>query len=308
MKKLLFWLILSICIVLVACSNDSQNSEEADYVAEDSAGADGESADFSNSPENANTSEGSSTEGQKEESQQTSSENRPVDRKIIYTANVAIEVKNYQQSINDIETKVTDYGGYIVESNTESFDGDKITSGFITVRIPQDKFREFINLVEDGSSKVLESSISGQDVTEEYVDLSSRLKSKRVVEERLLSFMEQAEKTEDLLKISDDLAIVQEEIEEILGRMNYLDNRAELATVTIEIHENNVSLAQVNDDDLNTWEKTKEQFIKSVNMLINLFSSLFIFLIGNLPILILLGIIGLVTYLIFKKRMFNRKE
>src|SRR5690606_12068557 len=126
---------------------------------------------------------------------------------------------------------------------------------YITVRIPQDQFREFIQLVEDGSSKVLESSISGQDVTEEYVDLESRLKSKRVVEERLLAFMEKAEKTEDLLTISNDLAIVQEDIEEVLGRMKYLENRTNLATVTIHIQENNVTLSTINNEELNTWEQ-----------------------------------------------------
>lgn len=57
----------------------------------------------------------------------------------------------------------------------------------------------------------MDSSITGQDVTEEYIDLESRLKSKQAVESRLLSFMEQAEKTEDLLAISKDLAKVQEE-------------------------------------------------------------------------------------------------
>ncbi|NBJ71147.1 MULTISPECIES: DUF4349 domain-containing protein [Clostridia] len=74
------------------------------------------------------------------------------------------------------------------------------------------------------------------------MDLESWLHSKKVVEKRLLAFIEQAAKTEDLLNISADLAKVQEEIEQITGRMNYLQNKADLATVHIEVRENDVSL------------------------------------------------------------------
>ncbi len=287
---------------MVACSNDSESGEAAaDYeVSEEKA----ESSDFSNSAENDRAGEESDGEFQESDSTKTA-EN--INRKIIYTAKLDIVVKNYQDTLNHIQTKVADYGGYIVESNMSKSEGDDTTNGYITVRIPQEEFREFIQLVEDGSSNVLESSISGQDVTEEYVDLESRLKSKRVVEERLLSFMEKAEKTEDLLTISNDLASVQEEIEEIMGRMKYLDNRAELATVTIHIQENNVSLTTMSDKDLNTWDQTKQQFVKSINMLLSFFSSLFIFLVGNLPVLLLLGVIGVLTYWIVQKVRRNRQ-
>ncbi len=89
---------------------------------------------------------------------------------------------------------------------------------------------------------MLQRNISGDDVTEEYVDLESRLKSKRVVEERLISFMNNAEKTEDLLKISEDLAEVQEEIETIEGRKKFLENQTSLSTIIITLYENKVTV------------------------------------------------------------------
>lgn len=210
-------------------------------------------------------------------------------------------MKDYQKALNDIQNQVVDRGGYVVESLMSESAEDDSTSGMITARVPQDKFREFVQLVEDGSSKVLESSISGDDVTEEYIDLESRLKSKRVVEKRLLNFMEKAEKTEDLLKISDDLATVQGKMEEITGRMNYLENKVNLATVTIHIQENKVKVSGINDEERNTWEKTKQQFMKSINFLISAFSGLFVFIIGNLPVLIPLAAIALGTFLIVRK-------
>ena len=311
MKKALYLIVLviGICLLLIACSNDSGSSESADQSMDyDSSEAKAESPNLSNEMESEIASDESSDESNKEESNSSNAKESAKDRKIVYTANLAIEVKDIQQSLNHIQTKVSDYGGYIVESTMDKGQEDDMASGSITVRIPQDQFREFIQLVEDGSSKVIENSISGQDVTEEYVDLESRLKSKRVVEERLLSFMEKAEKTEDLLTISNDLATVQEEIEQVLGRMKYLDNRAELATLTIHIQENNVTLTTMNNQDLNTWEQTKQQFVKSINMLVSFFSSLFVFLVGNLPVLLLLGGLGVVFLLIVKKKMNHRQN
>lgn len=147
---------------------------------------------------------------------------------------------------------------------------------------------------------MLDSNISGEDVTEEYVDLESRLKSKRVVEERLLAFMEEAEKTEDLLKISNDLAKVQEEIDQIVGRMKYLENKSDLATVTIHIEERNVSLT--GEEDLNTWERTAEQFKKSLNFLMSFFSGLVVYVVGGFPIIAIMALIGLIIYYIIRKQ------
>lgn len=301
-------MIISISILITACSNEARDSESSS----DQANLNTEEK---SSQENSSVSSGAGDDAVSEDSgsqeRDATSQNgeaSDVNRKIIYTANLRIEVKNYQKAINNIQNQVADRDGYIVESNMRGGSEDGSTNGQITARIPQEQFREFVQLVEEGSSEVLESSISGQDVTEEYIDLESRLKSKRVVEKRLLSFMEQAEKTEDLLTISDDLAKVQEEIEEITGRMNYLQNKADLATVTIHIQEKNVTISSINEEDLNTWEKTKQQFMKSINVLISAFSSLFVFFIGNLPVLLILGAAGLAIFFIIKRRKRSSRE
>lgn len=297
MKKFVFIMVfLSFSILVVACSNDSSSNESSDKAAISTKEAIQDSSDFSTGAGESTTDDQDKSQGEKTEPEKDIS--IKVNRKIIYTANLIIEVKNFQHTLNDIQTQVSNHGGYIVESSMYDESEEESTSGQITARIPQDQFREFMDLVEKGSIEVLESSISGQDVTEEYIDLESRLKSKHVVEKRLLSFMEQAEKTEDLLTISEDLAKVQGEIEEITGKMKYLQNKADLATVTVHIQENNVIISK----DLNTWEKVKDQFMKSINFLITAFSGVAIFLIGSLPILIVLGLIGLVVFLIIRKR------
>ncbi|WP_449354938.1 DUF4349 domain-containing protein [Virgibacillus natechei] len=296
MKKILFIMILiSISIFTVACNDDMDDSESTNDVTMET--EEFSADESSNSMTNTDDAERAPQEGE-ESQEETISQAEDVDRKVIYTANLLVEVNDYQQAINDIQTQVSDRGGYIVDSSMQEGTDGESTNGQITARIPQDQFQEFIQIVEDGSSKVVESSVSGQDVTEEYVDLEARLESQQVVEERLLAFMEEAEATEDLLAISDDLANVQGEIEEITGRMNYLENRTDLATVTINIEENNVSIS---GEDLNTWEQMKDQFMKSINVVMSVFSGIFVFVVGSLPVLIVLGIISLAGFLIYRK-------
>lgn len=302
-KGLLLMLFIIFGVMMTACSNDSESSDSSNEAAmEDSAGEEAERSAVG-TDESSSEKQNSGDRGDSAQEGEVSEANR----KIIYTAFLHIEVKDYQQAESDIQTKTADFGGYIVDSNMHADSESESVKGEITVRIPQGKFRDFVQMVESGSSRVVESSISGKDVTEEYIDLESRLKSKRAVEDRLLSFMKQADKTEDLLAISDDLAQVQEEIEQITGRMNYLENKTDLATVTIYIQERNVKLSGINEDDLNTWEKTKQQFLKSINFLLSAFSGIFVFFIGNLPLLVILAGIGLFLFWLFKRRMRNRQ-
>jgi len=308
LKKSLIVSFIFLCFILTACGDTANDSEQSDRMADKAVEED--SADImSGFGSEQNIEVGEEPDIALEENNDT--ENEKLDdqlkRKVIYTADLHIEVKSYQQTLQDIQEQVNEFEGYIVESNMYEDEDGTSKQGHVRARIPQEKFEDFISFVEDGSSKVIESSTSGQDVTEEYVDLDSRLTSKRVVEDRLLSFMEDAEKTEDLLQISSDLANVQEEIEEITGRMKYLDNQSDLATVSIHIQELNMQLSSTGKDDLNTWEQTKEQFMKSINFLISAFSSLFVFFIGNVPVFILIGIIGFIIFFIIRN-IINRKH
>ncbi|MFS8652103.1 MAG: DUF4349 domain-containing protein [Caldibacillus sp.] len=232
------------------------------------------------------------------------SETSTPDQKIIYTADIHLRVKNLQKTMNEITGEVQRLGGYIVHSNTYTTHDD-LQQGEVTVRVPQEHFTSFIADVEKMDGEVLSRNVQGQDVTEEYVDLESRLKSLRAQEERLLQFMEQAENTEDLLKISKDLTDVQEKIDSLTGRLRYLENRVEMATVTVRIEERNVEISGL-DKDLNTWEKTVDQFKRSIDWLIQGFSWLIILVVGNLPIIALLAII-LVGAVFFIKKVEKAK-
>lgn len=224
-------------------------------------------------------------------------------RKVIYHAYLELEVKHYQQALAQIEADIANRNGYIVNNETNRYDND-FHRGEITARIPQEDLQTFLSTLETTDIDIIHRSVSGQDVTEQYIDLESRLSSKEIVEERLLSFMEDAEITEDLLNISRDLADVQTEIEQIRGQLNYLENKSDLATVTLHITETRVE--RIQDKDLNTWERTKNQLMKSVNFLLAAGSGLVVFTIGNLPVIFIVILVGLIGYRLFRKH--NKQE
>lgn len=293
MKKVIkLFVFLSLILSLAACSSSSK-SEESKMSSDSSAGMD-------------------SGETAMEEKSQVSFDNNAKQEKavpaelevpsqmVIYQADLQLRVKKFEETLQNIEAQVIKYGGYISQSNVAK-DGIEQVSGQITVRVPQKNFQAFLHDAEGQAAEVLQRSITGTDVTEEYIDLDSRLKSKRVVEERLTSFMQSAQKTEDLLKISADLAAVQEEIETIQGRMKFLENQTSLSTVHLTLYENQVIVPNLEDEDLNTWDKTKKQFMKSTNMLLAAISGLFVFIVGNIPILVILAVAAVLIYQYIKK-------
>ncbi|WP_077320137.1 DUF4349 domain-containing protein [Virgibacillus proomii] len=302
MKKFSFCF-LFILLVLVGCNDQTESDETSKQMAEN--------IHVKNTTpikpnEDLSKNEDASEQNETGENIKAADNYTASGRKIIYTATIQLEVKSFKQKLTQLEQLIDAQGGYIVDSTSHKDSEKGNVTGSITVRIPQKNFQSFMKKVETGEGKLMERSVSGEDVTEEFVDLEARLKSKKVVEKRLLSFMEQADKTEDLLDISDNLADVQEEIEQIIGRMNYLKNKADLATITIEIRENHTVMK--GEDDLNTWDKTEQQFFKSMNMILMALSNSFVFIAGNIPIFLLIGMIIISIFVFIRNKRRNNQS
>ena len=284
MNRKTMMLMFSLFLLLVGCSSnekDDSASESQDEKAESKMDA--------------------SISGNKVQEEAAEKEGMTDERKVIHQAQLELKVKNLEKAQMKIENKAAEYGGYVVESNVYRED-EELVEGTITVRVPEAHFQDFLTDSEGEASEVVGRNVTGQDVTEQYVDLKARLKSKRAVEERLLAFMKDAEKTEDLLKISSDLAVVQEEIEQLTGQMKYLENQASYSTVTITLSQDRIVVPGIDNKELNTWERTKKQLATSANLLLKAGSGIIVFIIGNLPILIILGGAGAVVHWVIKKR------
>lgn len=289
--RVISYLFLLLIFLLTACSSSEQKNADTESSSEF------EMANLDSS----SVKEEQSAKISKENKESDITKKAENDRMVIYNANLSLQVKDYHQVEATIQSKATELGGYVVESSIYD-SGTEYINGTIIVKIPQDNFQSYIKEVEKNSIKVKEKSVSGNDVTEEFVDLESRLKAKEAVEKRLLTLMDQANKTEDLLKISNDLAIVQEEKEQILGRMKFLQNNVDYSTVTIQLQEELVKVDAIKDkESLNTWQKAKSQFVSTINGLISFLSGVVVFVIGLSPIIIPIVIV-LIIWIIYRKK------
>ncbi|UQD51546.1 DUF4349 domain-containing protein [Bacillus methanolicus] len=287
-------------LILTGCSSKSVERKSVENSNIESTGSNTMSSrDIGNKEKGEETAE---TIGEETNNNQTLA---ATDRKVIYHAELNLSVKNFNKAQASIEEKAKKFGGYIVDSNVYR-DGEGHVEGTLTLRIPQDKFDAFLKDAEREAVEVLSRHVSGQDVTEEYVDLESKLRSKKAVEERLITFMKNAQKTDDLLKISTDLSKVQEEIEQLTGKIRYFQNQTVFSTVSITLNENKIVIPEIKKEDLNTWERTKKQFAESLNLLLTAFSGMTVFIFGNLPILLLIVLAGVCVYLMVKK--YKRKS
>ncbi|SDJ06251.1 DUF4349 domain-containing protein [Natribacillus halophilus] len=293
-----FYLLVFVVIVIVAGCNDDESADRGQTEERDEeVGV--ETYDADDVAEDVADDEAAS----EEETDAATDDVTEVDvseQMIIYNGDISIEVEQFEEAQRQIEDHVDDMDGYVVESTVHDRNSDD-RSGAFSVRIPQENFTVFLDEVASIGTDVLERSTYGDDVTEEYVDLESRLRTQEAVEERLLTFMEEAETTEDLLDISDDLASTQEEIEQIEGRMNYLEDHVAYATVDIQVQEVAASTLQ-DQDSLNTWGQATSLFTDTINVLMSFFSGLVIFATGLSPVLVPLLAIAVTLTIIWRRK------
>ncbi|OPY21188.1 MAG: hypothetical protein A4E24_00669 [Methanomethylovorans sp. PtaU1.Bin093] len=160
------------------------------------------------------------------------------ERKTITSVEMSIEVDNASRTVDDIITMTTAAGGYVSSSSVYdlSYDSTPRKEGYVTVRIPSENYTAFVKDIEnlgDLSSK----SITGTDVTEEYIDLEARLNNLQKQEKRLTEILNMSNTVEEVLSVEKELERVRGEIDSLTGRLQYLDNRIDLATINIRVTE-----------------------------------------------------------------------
>jgi hypothetical protein len=156
-----------------------------------------------------------------------------VERMVIRTADLDVIVPETEGALSEIEDLASELGGYVVSIDTYQY--DQGVRGTIIVRVPADEFDTVLDRIAELATTVVRESVSGQDVTEEYVDLGSQLRHLEVVEEQLLEFLDEAEDTEAALAVFEELERIQARKEQVIGRIEYLEDQAALSTVTVSL-------------------------------------------------------------------------
>lgn len=158
-------------------------------------------------------------------------------RLIVKDAQMRLLVLDTDVAIDRTTQMVTDLGGYIVSSRVwyQETGGENFKYATLTLGVPVDRFEQALRRLRELAVRVLDENATGQDVTDEYVDLESRLKNLQATRDRVRQFLEDARTVEEALKVNDQLASIEGEIEQVQGRMNYLFDRAAFSTITIDI-------------------------------------------------------------------------
>ncbi|MGD1995712.1 MAG: DUF4349 domain-containing protein [Anaerolineae bacterium] len=156
-----------------------------------------------------------------------------VERLVIRTANLDLVVADTEEAIEGVQALARELGGYVVSLNTRQY--QEGVQANVTLRVPAESFDEALEGLRDLATTVQGESISGRDVTEEYVNLDSRLRHLQAKEEQLLEFLDEAEDTEAVLAVYEHLSATQQEIERVTGQIEYMENQADLATVTVSL-------------------------------------------------------------------------
>lgn len=162
-----------------------------------------------------------------------------IDRKIIRNADLTIEVPSTTDTQQKIVSIAETHGGFVVTSEAKQRDSQEPAQRTLdiklVVRIPENHFGAALDQIRALASNVPEAKITGQDVTEEFIDLEARIKTQTALEQQFLQIMKQAHKVEDALEVQRQIADVRTEIEKLEGRKHFLENRSSLSTITINI-------------------------------------------------------------------------
>jgi len=225
------------------------------------------------------------------------------DRKIIRNGDLTLETGSPTDGLRRITAVAESHGGFVVNSE---FTQNPVAAGTkpsqtvtVIARVPATQFATALEEIRGAGERVISEKISGQDVSEEYLDLEARLRTKKALEAQFLEIMKQARKVQDALDVQSQLADVRTEIERLEGRRRFLENQAALSTITTTLQMPQPLVAATTGSFGSSVKRT-------VGDAVDLAASIILFIIQTVIIIIPIGLFaGLPAWLIW--RVLRRK-
>lgn len=156
------------------------------------------------------------------------------ERLIIRTANMSLLVANTEEAMATISNMAEENGGWVVNSALFQYN-ETAKTGNITIRVPSSGFNSALEALRGMAVEVRNESTSGQDVTEEFVDLSARLENLEATAERVRGFLDETKTVEEALAVNQELSRLESDIEAMKGRLQYLSQSASFSTITVDL-------------------------------------------------------------------------
>lgn len=158
------------------------------------------------------------------------------DQRVIKTGSIDMTSNDVTSTVNAVATLAVTRSGFVQTSST-SDDEEGKASAYIIIRVPSNVFEATMTDIKALGVHVNNESISGEDVTEQFTDVSARLTAAKAQEAQYLIILKSAETVGEILAVQEHLAIVRADIESLQGQINYLTNRTDLATISVMISE-----------------------------------------------------------------------
>lgn len=229
-------------------------------------------------------------------------------RMIIRNANLTIEVANIRTALDKIGVLANKSGGYVINSNLMQNDQIGINSSAqISIRIPAEGLNNILTQLKSLSIAIKKEEISGEDITQKYVDLESTLKNLETAKIQLQKIMDNAKKTEDVLSVFRQLTDIQGQIDIIQGQIKYFKESVAYSLVTIELEMKPANAVE----QVRSWELVKvakDAYQALLNQLEFLTYTIIRFIVFLGPLLLIWLTIFLIIFYVAKKlyRHFNK--
>lgn len=222
-------------------------------------------------------------------------------KKIIKDGYISIKAKNIAESKKSIDELVKKLNAYYEREDLQN-DEQQISYN-LKVRIPADNFEKLISMLENGKDEIKNKSIQARDVTEEYVDIVTRLNNKREYLNRYKQLLSKASTIKDILAIEENIRTIQEEIESKEGRLKYLNDQIAFSSLDISLYKEKDYVYTPQEKD-NFFERVKSSLSKGWNALV----SFIVWIIKIWPIIILILVIFLARKRIMKRCCKNKNQ
>ena len=154
-------------------------------------------------------------------------------KKIIKDGRLGIKVTELEETKARIDTLVASYQGYYSNENLSNTDYESAYT--LQIRIPSSNFEKLIAAIESGEGEIMYKNLVARDVTEEFIDLETRLENKRSYLKRYNDLLKQAKSVNEILEIEGKTRVIEEEIESAEGRLKYLNDQVSYSTLDLTI-------------------------------------------------------------------------
>jgi hypothetical protein len=222
----------------------------------------------------------------------------PMERKVIKNADLTLQTGDPEAALHKISALADAKGGFVVTSEVAQR-GDGAKTVRVTARVPAAAFEAFLSEARAHAQRVLSEKQTGQDVTEEFIDLEARIKVQRETEARYLDFLKQAKNVEEALQVQSNLTVVRTEIERLEGRQRFLENQTSLSTINITLQPE-ATLAVVAPSGF--WHEVKDAFRDGLNAAAAIVLFLVRAVITLIPLALLIFLpLGLVLRLVWRR-------